>query len=287
MVFSENAPAQVAQCGEQLSAGAVYKNVAALSNGTDMRSPESCDDVYGSDGWHYQCVEYVRRFYRIVKSVNTSTQAWAGKNNGNAVRYFATADLKGLTSYPNNGSARPEPDDILVWKGGKYGHVAIIKEVTSNQVSIIEQNWSDIGVRSLRLDLINGNYSIPNSGSYSVIGWLRKPVLFDNFPWDGVHSILVPFTFMSLGGPPFNLNEDISQVTVLLDLTTPQAAFVGSVMSSDDTVGEQYGATGFYYHTFRWANPPPANTGPLFIGGLGPSVAYNGNTGAWVMKITQ
>jgi len=194
-VFSGNIQAQAVPCGRQLSAEAIYKAVPAFSNAPYMTTGESCDDVYGSDGWHYQCVEYVRRFYRIAKNVDTSTAAWKGHGK----TYYATAQAKGLVAYPNSGPTRPEPDDVLVWSGGKYGHVAIITDVTDTQVKIIEQNWSNGGVRYLPLNIVNGNYTITGSGKYSVIGWVRKP------------ASNVVHTLATLNGQPYTgrVNYDI------------------------------------------------------------------------------
>lgn len=157
-------------CGEQLSAASIYKSVPALSNGPYMGTGDSCG-VYGTDGLQYQCVEYVRRFYREAKGIDTTTQNW----RGDAKAYFSTAQNRGLVSYQNNGQVSPLPDDILVFVGGDYGHVAIITEVTQDKVFFIEQNASNSGVRSLPLTRPMGGYSISTWGSYNVVGWLRVP----------------------------------------------------------------------------------------------------------------
>jgi hypothetical protein len=170
-IFAEKSIAQTpVPCGEQLSAGAVYKNVPALSNDSSMQSAESCAGN-GSDGLRYQCVEYVRRFYRLAKQVNTSN--W----RGNAITYFTTFQTKGLTRNYNNNNVAPAPDDILVFDRttkNRFGHVAIITEVTLNAVRIIEQNNSYSGIRSLPLTItLDGRYLI--GGGTPVLGWLRLP----------------------------------------------------------------------------------------------------------------
>ena len=168
--------AQVQPCGTVLS---TYRNIPAKSNAGD--GLKSCAGDLPSDkgtyGWQYQCVEYVKRFYAEALLANTSN--WYG----NAVAYYATATDKGLNEFPNDGSSKtpPAPDDILVFDSGdNFGHVAIVTNVTTNSIALIEQNWSSTGVAILSLANDNGSYSVgerfTSSGKkYHVLGWLRLP----------------------------------------------------------------------------------------------------------------
>src|SRR5215831_11930134 len=53
-------------CGQQLSANAVHRGVAALSNGNDRDIDCGGRGFYGLQ---YQCVEYIRRFYAVALGV--------------------------------------------------------------------------------------------------------------------------------------------------------------------------------------------------------------------------
>jgi len=165
VLFSGAAAAADKNYGEYIGE---YKSVIAYSNG-----------IYaGTGNGYYQCVEYVKRFYQGALLVDISQ--WSG----NAGTYYGSASAKGLWAYPNSGSMRPKPNDILAFSGNTYGHVAIITEVGSTYVNVIEQNWR-------RNDAMGPpNHQIPynsaanrigdangNRGSYHVQGWLRKEAI--------------------------------------------------------------------------------------------------------------
>ena len=143
-----------------------YKGVIAYSNG----DTHGVNGPYKNYGYQFQCVEYVNRFY---------AQALKWKNmrgSGNGVDYFGKAKSNGLEANSNNSSISPQPDDLLTFSGGGYGHVAIITEVGDDYINIIEQNWSsNSATRKLNLTISNGKYYISPSGGYQVQGWLRIP----------------------------------------------------------------------------------------------------------------
>jgi surface antigen len=170
----------VLAAGNWLSAGELspwgtqvgeFSAVPAYSNGAVGNG------VYDAYGYRYQCVEYVNRFY---------VQMFAHKNMrgmGNAHDYYDNYQQLELERFANGGPEPPQPGDILCSNGGTYGHVAIVRAVTSNSVRVIEQNWNndyrDSSV-ALAMDNSGGNYTVANfSPSYPVQGWLRKPNLAD------------------------------------------------------------------------------------------------------------
>lgn len=175
-----------APCGTPL---ANHRGVTAFSNGTGsfetscgslMRGAASGrpgDELPGPNGLEYQCVELVRRFYREALGVNTTT-GWTGAGLGNAIYYDTTADQKGLIRYPNNGSERPAVDDIVVFgTNHQYGHVAIIKEIHDNSVTLMEQNMSPTGTATITLqqDSETGRWTLgPRSATMPALSWLRK-----------------------------------------------------------------------------------------------------------------
>lgn len=151
-----------------------YKTIIAKSNGPCVAKfsgiYEGTDCSLDSNR-PWQCVEYVKRFYQGALLVDISQ--WSG----NAGTYYGSASAKGLRAYSNSGSVRPKPNDILAFSGNTYGHVAIIKEVGSTYVRVIEQNWArnsavheiPYNAAANRIGDANGN-----RGSYHVQGWLRK-----------------------------------------------------------------------------------------------------------------
>jgi hypothetical protein len=117
-------------------------------------------------------VEYVKRFYAEALGVDTS--AWIG----NAERYFDTASEKGLHAFDNGHSlSPPQPDDILVFSGGPFGHVAIVTGISTDSVSVIEQNWSRTGTATIAIgqDALIGTWTLGQRGRLKVVGWLRRP----------------------------------------------------------------------------------------------------------------
>ena len=133
-----------------------------------------------SDGYNvgvkYQCVEFVKRYYyehlghRMPQSL------------GNAIDYFDVTVRDGdmnrarnLIQFRNNGSEKPAVDDLVVfepWIFNRYGHVAIVSNVTDSTVEIIQQNSGPFGRsrETYPLTSENGKWKVE---SYRLLGWLR------------------------------------------------------------------------------------------------------------------
>jgi len=158
---------------------AVYKEVIGEYGGVPAVSNGDCTAKFGN-GCNilttaiYQCVEYTKRFYREAMGMDISL-------SGNANTYYATAAERGLDAYPNSGSVVPQADDLIVFNGGDYGHVAIITAVRDDSIDIIEQNWDRNN--AYKTIAKTGNtiadrlvkYKDGTVETYSVIGWLRRP----------------------------------------------------------------------------------------------------------------
>jgi len=167
-----------------------FKNVEARYNGASaMRT--CCGTGY--DGLQYQCVEYIRRFYRVAKGcdvgTNCDTKKWEGKAHAKdfinkASQFALEKHINGATFFP------PAVDDIIVlcdataadqcdFRKTKYGHVAVVKDIIDAGgshfgVRIVEQNYSTTIDQVLPVDrLPNGLYSMPKRGKYLIQGWLR------------------------------------------------------------------------------------------------------------------
>jgi sugar lactone lactonase YvrE len=196
----------VTACGQQLSASSIYRGVPARSNsdqdqwsdndcGTDISIPCAIgvDDSTNtcSYGDRYQCVEYVRRFYSLRQDTaqRVDTSGWIGLNAVNFITVNSSGNvsspLSGFTAFANNGTTLPLPDDIIVFKGGGFGHVAVVMSVTSSNVNIIEQNWNTQGLYSLTISPstnIVENRIGGDSTVFTVVGWLRATSNVQNNP---------------------------------------------------------------------------------------------------------
>lgn len=172
---------QQQRCGDPVD---TYKNVDALFN--QGRADQSCGGK-GLDGYRYQCVEYIRRFYRVAKNIDTSK--WAGKGNADAW-YLKPGEHFDLLKFQNNGPTPPQVDDILAFSGTPMGHVAIVREVNDSggptfTITIIEQNVAKTANKLLTVERKNdGTFrmlprisSIPGGKSLVPEAWLRaRPV---------------------------------------------------------------------------------------------------------------
>jgi surface antigen len=145
-----------------------FNGINAYSNGSNGY----VSGVYSCCGLQWQCVEFPNRYY---------SQKLGHKNlkgTGNANTYFSTASSKGLVAYANGGSTPPAVGDMLPSAGGPYGHIALVREVGSNYIKVIHQNWSNDtrdSSKTLSMSVINGKYTVgPFSASYPVQGWMRR-----------------------------------------------------------------------------------------------------------------
>jgi len=95
-------------------------------------------------GISYQCVEFVKRYY-YQKFRHKMPDAY-----GNAKDFFddglgdGQPNIKrGLIQYNNESNTKPRIEDIIIFSKSwlnPYGHIAIISEVTDNEVEIVQQN---------------------------------------------------------------------------------------------------------------------------------------------------
>ncbi|HBI03287.1 MAG TPA: CHAP domain-containing protein, partial [Paenibacillaceae bacterium] len=67
---------------------------------------------------------------------------------------------------------KPEPDDLLVFQTGLYGHVAIITKVDNDSIEIIQQNIYAKPRETFKLEVRDGHYFLGDGKQ--PVGWLRK-----------------------------------------------------------------------------------------------------------------
>lgn len=130
-------------------------------------------------GQKYQCVEFVKRYYFEALG-HKMPNPW-----GHAKNFYdpAVADgrpnpARGLTQYRNGGRGRPQAEDLIVFGGGMYGHVAIISEVGEGYIEIVQQNPGPYHPSRERHRLLeetrNGESFWQVDGPRHTLGWLRK-----------------------------------------------------------------------------------------------------------------
>lgn len=167
--FSNNS---IGQPVDSLNGVIVYYN-GSIDN---VSGRNTTDDNYNL-GLKYQCVEFVKRYY--YKRLNHRMP----DSYGHAKDFFDTTLKDGqlnkrrnLIQYNNPGSSQPKVDDLIVFDGtkfNKYGHVAIVSQVSEYSVEIIQQNPGPNGKsrQSFSLKKENELWSIAND---RILGWLRK-----------------------------------------------------------------------------------------------------------------
>ena len=127
-------------------------------------------------GIKYQCVEFVKRYYYEHLGHKMP------ESRGNAKDYFDQDIQDGeinrardLIQFKNSSSTKPAVDDLVVfkpWIFNRYGHVAIISNVTNSAVEIIQQNPGPFGKSRETYPLTNqdGKWKIESD---RLLGWLR------------------------------------------------------------------------------------------------------------------
>lgn len=152
-----------------------FKGVAVYDNGADYT--QSHGKNYSPDGYYYgnkwQCVEFVKRYYYQVKKHRLPDLF------GNARDFYDPTVpqggmnyLRGLIQYRNGGNMKPQVDDVLVFTYSQYGHVAIVTEVYSDCIEIIQQNVASGTRQKIKLESRKGQYYLGNGREPAA--WLRK-----------------------------------------------------------------------------------------------------------------
>lgn len=154
-------------------------------NGVYVYHNGGVDNISGrnktSDGYNlglkYQCVEFVKRYY--YEHLNHKMP----ETYGHAKDFFITNLSDGkkntqrnLIQYTNPSATKPKADDLLIFEGStfnKFGHVAIVSQVTDMNIEIIQQNSGPLGRtrETIKIEYKNGKWEIKES---RILGWLRK-----------------------------------------------------------------------------------------------------------------
>lgn len=143
-------------CGAPLTS---WNGTTAYSNGNDTGTAASCKGG-GQFGFDYQCVELVMRHF---------TTSWGLDWDGDATDLLDNAPSATVDVYLDGDKAHPPvPGDMIVFGGGEMGHVALVTDVSANEVGIIEQNVPSSYKRKLALS--NGKVDAQWEGFWTK-GW--------------------------------------------------------------------------------------------------------------------
>jgi hypothetical protein len=126
-------------------------------------------------GLKHQCVEFVKRYYlEHYKHKMPNSYGHAKDFIQKGLKDGARNKARNLFQYKNPSKTKPQAGDIIVFDGhvfNKYGHIAIISEVTDAEVEIIQQNTGTSTRQSFNLSQENNKWLIEDA---MILGRLRK-----------------------------------------------------------------------------------------------------------------
>jgi surface antigen len=151
-----------------------FNGVTVYSNGSASTVSNQSHYLDGKYmGMKWQCVEYIRRYYYRKFGINLGD-----KHRDDAKTFWSNAYKMQLDRFSNGGTIAPKVGDIAVSDSGTYGHVAIVRSVSDNQMCVAQQNVyqteSDVDACTT-LSISNGKYTVGNFSNTTlpITGWLR------------------------------------------------------------------------------------------------------------------
>ena len=166
-----NSNYEVGQPLDSLNNVKVYFN-----GGVDNVAERNTVDGYNL-GLKYQCVEFVKRYYfehykhKMPDSYGHAVSFFDAKVKDGEIN-----TQRGLTQYTNPSMSQPQVGDLVVMDGSltnKYGHIAIISNVTESEIEIIQQNPGPFASSRVTIDISkteDGKWKVEKD---RVLGWLR------------------------------------------------------------------------------------------------------------------
>ena len=153
-----------------------YRGVEVYENGPEITV--SHGKHYAAGGYYYgqkwQCVEYIKRFYHdAMKHEMPSVWGHARDFFDPAVGHGQMNAQRGLVQFENGGAEAPRVDDLIVFRNGSLGHVAIISKVTDDSIEVVQQNILGYPRARHALEERDGRYTVGTSNKPA--GWLRLP----------------------------------------------------------------------------------------------------------------
>jgi len=155
-----------------------YRGVSVYYNGSvsNVKGRNVTSDGYNL-GLRYQCVEFIKRFYfEYFKHKMPDSYGHAKDFFDFSVNDGGFNKKRGLIQYRNGSIAKPKETDIVVFgptSFNQFGHIAIISQVGSNFIEIIQQNPGANNPSRMKYSLhkTEGGWYIEDS---FIRGWLSK-----------------------------------------------------------------------------------------------------------------
>lgn len=156
---------------------ASFNGVNVYSNGWGGFS--ATDYLTDTWGQKYQCVHYIKRYYKVVKNKTIGP--------GNAIVYWQNYNSVGLSQRVNNGAGIPRAGDIICFKStsGSY-HVGIVGGVVSGKLRVYQENVGQSyssatgtycsGYKDFSFTSNSSGYTVSASmlgSSWTTLGWVR------------------------------------------------------------------------------------------------------------------
>lgn len=157
-----------------------YRSVIAKSNGVCTGTFEGkCEywDIYAT----FQCVDYVKRFYRqYFSKVSEAQEKWIDPNT-----FWNRPSYANLVKHKvGETSLVPKQGDMLFFDTGNHmGHVAIVTEVSNSKINLIQQNIKrETANASVNYKILNGAIIVDKGMQFpdgstaqsrmNLLGWL-------------------------------------------------------------------------------------------------------------------
>ncbi len=127
-------------------------------------------------GLKYQCVEFVKRYYYEHYHHKMPDSYGNAKDFFDAsIKDGALNPKRNLIQYSNPSKQKPQIGDLIIFDGhvgNRFGHVAIISQVSKNGIEIIQQNPGPFAPSRVTFGLDSSKNSFKIS-SDRLLGWLR------------------------------------------------------------------------------------------------------------------
>lgn len=170
--FNFNSDYEVGQEIDSLNSVAVFYN-----GGVDHVSERNTTPDGYNLGLKHQCVEFVKRYYyEYYHHKMPDSYGHAKDFFDSTITDGQLSPKRNLNQYRNPSQSQPKPGDLLIFDGtiyNRFGHVAIISNVTATEIEIIQQNPGPFSSSraTYGLESKDGKWNIQNE---RILGWLRK-----------------------------------------------------------------------------------------------------------------
>ncbi len=170
-IFNPNKQFVVGQKLDSLNGVYVYYN-GGVGHVGDRNTSKDGYNI----GLKYQCVEFVKRYYYEYYNHKMPDSYGNAKDFfDNSIKDKSINPKRDLIQCTNPSVLKPQIGDLIIFDGhvgNQYGHVAIISNVTQNEIEIIQQNPGPYAPSRVQFDIdsTSKGFKIKHD---RLLGWLR------------------------------------------------------------------------------------------------------------------